>query len=119
MNNLVSLPTKINQRMRKYLFFAILTITQFTSAQQLAMTLQYDKPADYFEESLPIGNGKMGALVYGGVEDNVIYLNDITLWTGKPVDRDLDRDAHQWLPSIREALFAEDYAKADSLQLHV
>ena len=83
------------------------------------MTLQYDKPADYFEESLPIGNGKMGALVYGGVEDNVIYLNDITLWTGKPVDRDLDRDAHQWLPSIREALFAEDYAKADSLQLHV
>ena len=119
MNNLVSLPTKINQIMRKYLFFAILTITQFTSAQQLAMTLQYDKPADYFEESLPIGNGKMGALVYGGVEDNVIYLNDITLWTGKPVDRDLDRDAHQWLPSIREALFAEDYAKADSLQLHV
>ena len=83
------------------------------------MTLQYDKPADYFEESLPIGNGKLGALVYGGVEDNVIYLNDITLWTGKPVDRDLDRDAHQWLPSIREALFAEDYAKADSLQLHV
>ena len=119
MNNLVSLPTKTNQRMRKYLFFAILTITQFTSAQQLAMTLQYDKPADYFEESLPIGNGKLGALVYGGVEDNVIYLNDITLWTGKPVDRDLDRDAHQWLPSIREALFAEDYAKADSLQLHV
>ena len=119
MNNLVSLPTKTNQRMRKYLFFAILTITQYTSAQQLAMTLQYDKPADHFEESLPIGNGKLGALVYGGVEDNVIYLNDITLWTGKPVNRNLDRDAHQWLPSIREALFAEDYAKADSLQLHV
>ena len=83
------------------------------------MVLHYDCPADFFEESLPIGNGKLGALIYGGVEDNVIYLNDITFWTGKPVDRNLDKDAHQWIPKIREALYAEDYAKADELQLHV
>jgi alpha-L-fucosidase 2 len=83
------------------------------------MVLHYDRPADYFEESLPIGNGKLGALIYGGIEDNVIYLNDITFWTGKPVDRNLDKDAHQWIPQIREALYAEDYAKADQLQLHV
>ena len=86
---------------------------------QPPMVLQYDRPAEYFEESLPIGNGKLGALVYGGAEDNVIYLNDITLWTGKPVDRDLDKGAYQWIPKIREALFREDYAAADSLQLHV
>lgn len=79
------------------------------------MVLHYNRPADYFEESLPIGNGKLGALIYGGVEDNVIYLNDITFWTGKPVDRNLDKDAHQWIPQIREALYAEDYAKADEL----
>ena len=83
------------------------------------MVLQYDKPATYFEESLPIGNGKIGALVYGGTDDNIIYLNDITLWTGKPVDRNLDADAHKWLPAIRKALFNEDYQLADSLQLHV
>ena len=83
------------------------------------MVLQYDRPADHFEESLPIGNGKIGALVYGGVDDNVIFLNDITFWTGKPVSPDLGKGASQWIPSIREALFAEDYAKADSLQLHV
>ena len=83
------------------------------------MVLQYDKPATYFEESLPIGNGKLGALIYGGSDDNVIYLNDITLWTGKPVDRNLDADAHKWIPAIREALFNEDYKLADSLQLHV
>lgn len=83
------------------------------------MVLQYDKPATYFEESLPIGNGKLGALVYGGTDDNIIYLNDITLWTGKPVDRNLDADAHKWIPAIREALFNEDYKLADSLQLHV
>ena len=83
------------------------------------MLLHYDSPADFFEESLPIGNGKLGALIYGGTDDNIIYLNDITLWTGKPVDHSLDADAHQWIPKIREALFQEDYAKADSLQLHV
>ena len=83
------------------------------------MVLEYDKSATFFEESLPIGNGKLGALIYGGTDDNLIYLNDITLWTGKPVDRNLDADAHKWIPAIREALFKEDYALADSLQLHV
>ena len=90
-----------------------------TAQEQAPMVLNYDKPATFFEESLPIGNGKMGALIYGGSDDNVIYLNDITLWTGKPVDRNLDADAHQWIPKIREALFNEDYQLADSLQLHV
>ena len=98
----------------------ILAIASVANAQEQApMVLQYDKPATFFEESLPIGNGKLGALIYGGSDDNVIYLNDITLWTGKPVDRNLDADAHKWIPAIREALFNEDYALADSLQLHV
>ncbi|MBQ8714142.1 MAG: glycoside hydrolase family 95 protein [Prevotella sp.] len=88
-------------------------------AQQLPMHLWYDKPARYFEESLPIGNGKLGALVYGGTDTCLIHLNDITFWTGKPVDRNLDAEAHQWIPRIREALFNEDYQLADSLQLHV
>ena len=118
--------------MRKiYLFVALLTqgtgtlcsagyAQEYQSQyEQAPMVLQYDKPATYFEESLPIGNGKMGALVYGGTDDDIIYLNDITLWTGKPVDRNLDADAHQWIPAIREALFSEDYARADSLQHYV
>jgi len=106
--------------MRKYLLTTALFMPLSMLAQQQApMVLQYDQPATYFEESLPVGNGKLGALVYGGTDDNIIYLNDITLWTGKPVDRNLDADAHQWIPVIREALFKEDYALADSLQLHV
>ena len=71
-----------------------------TLAQQLPMHLWYDKPAQYFEESMPIGNGRMGALVYGGTRDNLIYLNDITLWTGQPVDPNLDQNAHQWIPAL-------------------
>ena len=109
--------------MKKYLFTAVVSTACLApceaEAQQAPMTLHYNRQADYFEESLPIGNGKLGALIYGGTDDNIIYLNDITLWTGKPVDRDLDKDAHQWIPKIREALFQEDYQLADSLQLRV
>ena len=105
---------------RHFIYLCTLMMTAGSAtAQQAPMVLQYDRPAQYFEESLPIGNGKLGALVYGGTDDNIIYLNDITLWTGKPVDRELDKDAHQWIPMIREALFREDYALADSLQLNV
>ncbi|MBE6271573.1 MAG: glycoside hydrolase family 95 protein [Prevotella ruminicola] len=104
---------------RKYLLLSAFTCLTTLAQQQAPMVLKYNKPATYFEESLPIGNGKMGALIYGGSDDNVIYLNDITLWTGKPVDRNLDADAHKWIPEIRKALFNEDYKLADSLQLHV
>ena len=104
--------------MKKYLLMTALAALQMTPATA-QMKLHYNRPADYFEESLPIGNGKLGALIYGGSDDNIIYLNDITLWTGKPVDPNLDKDAHQWIPKIREALFREDYQLADSLQLNV
>lgn len=100
------------------LFLSVIaTIT--ASAQSLPMKLWYDAPGEYFEESLPIGNGKLGALVYGGTEDNLIQFNDITFWTGKPVNRNDDEGAHKWIPEIRKALFNEDYKLADSLQLHV
>ena len=46
--------------------------------------LHYKSPATYFEEALPIGNGTQGAMVYGGVGEDKISLNDITLWTGEP-----------------------------------
>ena len=105
--------------MRYYLLLSAMTCLTAMAQEQAPMVLQYDKPATYFEESLPIGNGKLGALIYGSTDDNVIYLNDITLWTGKPVDRNLDADAHKWIPAIRKALFEENYALADSLQLHV
>ena len=88
-------------------------------AQPQSMRLQYDRPARYFEESLPIGNGKIGALLYGGTDVDSLYLNDITLWTGQPVDHNEDAGASKWIPEIRKALFNEDYQLADSLQLHV
>ena len=106
--------------MKRILFVAALFFTIWCNAQnQLPMRLWYDHSALYFEESLPIGNGRLGALVYGGADTCTMHLNDITLWTGKPVDQELDKDAHQWLPKIREALFREDYQTADQLQRHL
>jgi alpha-L-fucosidase 2 len=99
--------------------FALMATLSGAAQTQPAMRLTYNHEARYFEESLPIGNGKLGALVYGGADTCLIHLNDITFWTGKPVDHQEGAGAAQWIPEIRKALFAEDYARADSLQLHV
>ena len=90
-----------------------------TTKSVLPNKLWYDKPAYAFEESLPLGNGKLGALVYGGANNDSIQLNDITLWTGTPVDPNEGGESYKWIPKIREALFKEDYKTADSLQHYV
>lgn len=106
-----------------FMLFALSALSTAATAtaqtDKLPLKLWYDRPADFFEEALPIGNGKLGALVYGGTTDNVVYLNDITLWTGRPVTPDLGKGAARWIPEIRKALFAENYKEADKLQLHV
>lgn len=85
-----------------------------------AQTLHYDRPADYFEEALVIGNGTMGGIVYGGSNVDKISLNDITLWTGEPCNMNIySPDAHKAIPDIRAALKAGDYKKADELQRQV
>ena len=104
---------------RKTTLILSLLVSIASIAQSLPMKLWYNSPAEFFEESMPIGNGRLGALVYGGTDDNVIQFNDITFWTGKPVNRNDDEGAHKWIPEIRKALFNEDYKLADSLQLHV
>lgn len=88
-------------------------------AANVPYKLWYNKPAHAFEESLPIGNGKLGALIYGGTQNDSIQLNDITLWTGIPVNSNEGGDSYKWIPKIREALFKEDYKTADSLQHYV
>ena len=85
-----------------------------------AQTLHYDRPAHYFEEALPIGNGTMGGMVYGGTERERISLNDITLWTGEPCNMNVySPDAHKTIPAIREALRNGNYREADRLQRDV
>jgi len=77
--------------------------------------LWYDKPAEHFEEALPLGNGRIGATVFGGVKTERILLNEATLWAGGPVDAHMNPDAYKHIPAVRKALFDGDYQKADRL----
>jgi alpha-L-fucosidase 2 len=77
--------------------------------------LRYDTPAVHFEESLLLGNGQVGASVFGAVQRDRMYLNDATLWTGRPVDARMSPGAYEQLPAVREALAAEDWETADQL----
>jgi hypothetical protein len=83
------------------------------------MKLHYDRPAEYFEESLVIGNGTMGATLYGGVKKDKISFNDITLWTGEPESENSSPDAFNVIPEIRALLDNEDYQGADKAQYKV
>ena len=78
-------------------------------------TLWYKQPADKFEESMVLGNGKMGASVLGGMATDTIFLNDITLWKGGPVNPYIKPEAYKDLPAVREALRNDNYKLADQL----
>jgi alpha-L-fucosidase 2 len=82
---------------------------------QSASTLWYKEPANVFEESLVLGNGKTAASVFGGVDTDKIFLNDATLWTGEPVNANMNPEAYKNVPAIREALKNENYQLADQL----
>ncbi len=83
------------------------------------LTLRYGSPAEYFEESLVIGNGTLGAIVYGGVESDRVSLNDITLWTGEPEGAPYTPDAYRHLPEVRACLHAEDYVGAQNANMKI
>ncbi|MBQ9361885.1 MAG: glycoside hydrolase N-terminal domain-containing protein, partial [Bacteroidaceae bacterium] len=85
-------------------------------AQAQSSLLHYDTPATFFEEALPIGNGSQGAMIYGGVAEEMISLNDITLWTGEPDRIVYAPEAYKSIDGIRDALFRENYKEADQLQ---
>ena len=54
------------------------------------LKLKYDRPAKYFEEALVIGNGTLGAIVYGDEFGERLSLNEITLWSGEPRPESFD-----------------------------
>ena len=75
----------------------------------------YGQPAAAFEEALPLGDGRTGAMVFGAPASDRFLLNDSTLWTGGPVDPAVNPEAVTWLPKVREALFKGDYRTATEL----
>lgn len=78
------------------------------------MKLKYDKPAAVWTEALPIGNGRLGGMIFGGVEREAVCLNEDTLWSGFPRDWN-NPAAREALPEVRERIRQGRFKEADEL----
>ena len=84
--------------------------------QELA--LRYDTPAATWEETLPLGNGRIGMMPDGGIEQERVVLNDITMWSGSEDSTALNREAIDYLPEIRKLLLQGENLKAQEMMYH-
>ncbi len=91
---------------------ALITLGGVAAAAPLE--LKYSKAAGKWTEALPIGNGRLGAMVFGGAVTELYQLNESTLWSGAPVDWNNPK-ARDVLPKVREAIFGGRYEEAGNL----
>jgi alpha-L-fucosidase 2 len=78
------------------------------------LKLWYLKPAQEWTEALPVGNGRLGAMVFGGVKTERLQLNEDTLWAGQPIERDRKR-AYEHLAEARRLIFEGKYSLGQGL----
>ncbi|MGB8452534.1 MAG: glycoside hydrolase family 95 protein [Anaerocolumna sp.] len=79
--------------------------------------LWYKKPAELWEEALPLGNGRLGAMVFGSIKTEHIQLNEDSMWYGRYVDRN-NPDALKNLPKIRELILNGQIPEAEELMVY-
>ncbi|CAM4243882.1 alpha-L-fucosidase 2 [Pedobacter westerhofensis] len=101
------------------IFLAILlalTGSYAYSQQTSPLKLWYNKPAAVWVEALPLGNGRIGAIIFGRPDEELLQLNESSLWSGGPVKGNVNPEAASYLPRIREALLKdENYTEANLL----
>ena len=95
--------------MRINSFFSLLFSLLFLSCNSAhidndELVLRYDSPAQLWEVTLPLGNGRIGMMPDGGVDSEKIVLNDITMWSGSEDPDALNPEAVDYLPQIRQLL---------------
>ena len=76
--------------------------------------LWYERPAAVWEEALPLGNGRLGAMVFGEPVNELIQVNEDSMWYGGAVDR-INPDTREYLPQIRELILKGEIRKAERL----
>ena len=96
------------------LLASLLALNMTAIAVDPTTTLQSDKPARSFHQSLPLGNGRMGAIVFGGVDEDRIVLKENSVWSGSREDANRP-DAYRALPEIRRLLLEGKNIEADRL----
>lgn len=89
--------------------------SQAQTTKPETLELWYNQPAKDWNEALPIGNGRLGAMIFGNPDKELIQLNEATLWTGGPVNPNPNPTAFPYLAQVRSALFADSVPKAVSL----
>ncbi|HUN03927.1 MAG TPA: glycoside hydrolase family 95 protein, partial [Niabella sp.] len=98
-----------------FFFFGLfIGLSNTISAQKTDVEIYFKEPARHFSESLPLGNGRLGAMVFGDTQKERIALNEISLWSGGPQDADLD-DAYKYLKPIQDLLLEGKNKEAQSL----
>lgn len=75
----------------------LLLLTSPTTLAQAPLTIWYRQPARNWNEALPVGNGRLGAMIFGRVNDERIQLNEATLWSGGPVNPNPTPNAADYL----------------------
>lgn len=78
------------------------------------MVLWYQQPGVQWQEGMPIGNGYMGAMVFGGVKHERIALNESTFWSGRPHDYN-DPEAYRYFKKIKELVFKDKFKEAEEM----
>jgi alpha-L-fucosidase 2 len=99
---------------RRTLLLSMVSATVALSQAAPSTTVWFVQPASEWNRALPVGNGRLGAMVYGGTREEHIQLNEETLWTGGPYDP-VVKGASASLPEIRRLLFAGDVPRAHDL----
>jgi len=90
------------------------TLQKLSAKAEGDMVLWYRQPGIKWLEGMPIGNGYMGAMVFGGIQNERIALNESSFWSGRPHDYS-NPDAFKYFPQIRDLVFDGKYQEADKL----
>jgi len=97
-----------------FFFCFFFSIPSVTGQESSKLIMWYDKPAKQWVEALPIGNGRLGAMVFGDPCNEVIQLNENTVWGGQP-NRNDNINAKEELPNVRKLIFEGKYKEAQDL----
>src|SRR6266851_6639787 len=98
------------------LIFVVASLPLFAAKENFApeATIWFNAPARDFTESSPMGNGRLGAMMFGGVNEERIVLNESSVWSGSRQDADRP-DAYKVLPEIQKLLFEGKNSEAEAL----
>ena len=103
------------KRLNFLILIAALLISCWANAQKGGkLKMWYDKPAGVWNEALPVGNGRLAAMVFGDPSNEKLQLNESTFWSGGPSRND-NPESLSALDSVRQYIFATNYRRAEFL----